>query len=53
MTSTGEIAPDFGGKPAIIAYERDGKSLGSFQLVMPGDKRGGRNIHDIATIDIE
>jgi hypothetical protein len=53
VTSTGEISPDFGGKAAIIAYERDGKPLSGFQLVMPGDKRGGRNIHDIATIEIE
>ena len=53
VTSTGEISPDFGGKAAIIAYERDGKPLSGFQLVMPGDKRGGRNVHDIATIDIE
>jgi hypothetical protein len=53
VTSAGEISPDFGGKAAIIAYERDGKPLGGFQLVMPGDKRGGRNIHDIATIEIE
>jgi len=53
VTSAGEISPDFGDKAAIIAYERDGKPLGGFQLVMPGDKRGGRNIHDVATIEIE
>src|SRR5215831_6823848 len=27
VTSTGKIAPDFGAKGAIVAYERDGKSL--------------------------
>lgn len=53
VTSTGEISPDFGGKAAIIAYERDGKPVSGFQLIMPGDKRGGRNIRDIATIEIE
>jgi DMSO/TMAO reductase YedYZ molybdopterin-dependent catalytic subunit len=53
VTSTGEIAPDFGGKAALVAYERDGKLLGDFRIAMPGDKRGGRNVHDIATITIE
>jgi O-glycosyl hydrolase len=27
VTSTGEVAPDFGGKTAIVAYERDSKPL--------------------------
>src|SRR5215469_15119820 len=27
VTSTGELAPDFGAKPALVAYERDGKQL--------------------------
>ena len=53
VTSTGEIAPDFGGKAALIAYERDGKPLGEFRLVMPGDKHGGRNVRDVARITIE
>ena len=51
--STGEIAPDFGGKEAIIAYERDGKPLSDVRLVMPGDKRGGRNVRDIVSIKVE
>jgi hypothetical protein len=41
IISTGEIAPDFGRKPAMIAYERNGQDLDnkSLRLVMPGDKR--------------
>jgi DMSO/TMAO reductase YedYZ molybdopterin-dependent catalytic subunit len=53
VTSTGEIAPDFGNKPALVAYERDGKPLADFRLVMPGDKHGGRNLRDIVSIAVE
>ncbi|HWB52355.1 MAG TPA: molybdopterin-dependent oxidoreductase [Stellaceae bacterium] len=51
--STGEIAPDFGAKPALIAYERDGKPLDEFRLVMPGDRRGGRYVRGLVTIAVE
>ena len=55
VISTGEIAPDFGGKPAMIAYQRDDETPGAkgFWLVMPGDKRGGRYVHDVVAIDVE
>jgi hypothetical protein len=53
VTSTGEIAPDFGDKHALIAYERDGKPLAGFRLVMPGDKRGGRDAREVVTIAVE
>ena len=44
MTSSGEIAPDFGAKGVIVAYERDGKPLDEFRIVM------GR---DVVSINIE
>jgi hypothetical protein len=53
VTSTGEIAPEFGGKQALVAYERDGKPLADFRIVMPGDKHGGRNARDVVTISVE
>ena len=55
VISTGEIAPDFGGKPAMVAYQRNDEAPGAhgFWLVMPGDKRGGRYVHDVVTIDFE
>jgi DMSO/TMAO reductase YedYZ molybdopterin-dependent catalytic subunit len=53
VTSTGEIAPDFGGKAALVAYERDGKSLDDFRIVMLGDRHGGRNVRDVMTIAVE
>ena len=55
VLSTGEIAPDFGGKPAIIAYQRDNEPLceAGLRLVMPGDKHGGRNVRDVVAIRAE
>jgi DMSO/TMAO reductase YedYZ molybdopterin-dependent catalytic subunit len=53
VTSTGELAPDFGDKAAIVAYERDGQPLDGFRIVMPGDKHGGRNVRDVISISIE
>jgi hypothetical protein len=53
VTSTGEIAPEFGNKGALVAYQRDGKPLAGFRIVMPGDKHGGRNVRDVVSIDIE
>jgi DMSO/TMAO reductase YedYZ molybdopterin-dependent catalytic subunit len=53
VTSTGELAPDFGAKPVLVAYERDGKPLADFRIVMPGDKHGGRYARDVTTISVE
>jgi len=53
VTSTGEIAPNFGGKAALVIYERDGKMLDDIRMVMPGDKHGGRNARDVVSIKIE
>jgi hypothetical protein len=55
VISTGEITPDFGGKPAMIAYERDGQELGEqgLRAVMPGDRRGGRYVRDVIEIEVE
>lgn len=55
VLSTGEIAPDFGDKPAIIAYQRDNDRPGisGLRLIMPGDKRGGRDVRDVVAIRVE
>ena len=55
VISTGEIAPEFGGKPALIAYQRDSAPLreAGLRLVMPGDKRGGRNVRGVVSIAVE
>jgi DMSO/TMAO reductase YedYZ molybdopterin-dependent catalytic subunit len=55
VISTGEIAPDFGGKPAMVAYEQDGEELRDkgLRVVMPGDKRGGRYVRDVVEIEVK
>ena len=54
VISTGEIAPDFGDKAAMIAYERDGEALEKcLRVVMPGDKRGGRYVRDVVEIEVK
>ena len=51
----GEIDPDFEGKQAIIAYARDGAPLpetDGLRLIVPGDKHGGRDVKDVAKIEV-
>lgn len=54
--SEGEIDPNFEGKSVILAYEKDGKPLDPAQgirLVVPGDKHGGRAVHDVVKIEVQ
>jgi hypothetical protein len=51
--TAGEIDPGFGGNQIIVAYEDNGQQLGCdgpAQIVAPGDKAGGRFVHNIASI---
>jgi Oxidoreductase molybdopterin binding domain len=51
--TAGEIDPGFGGNQIIVAYEDNGQPLGCqgpAEIVAPGDKAGGRFVHNIATI---
>ena len=51
--SIGEIHPEFGNTPLILATEVDGKPVeGGWRIVVPGDKRGARAIHDITTFEL-
>jgi DMSO/TMAO reductase YedYZ molybdopterin-dependent catalytic subunit len=50
--SFGEIDPDFGNKPVIVAYARDGKPLDGLRLIVPGDKLGARDIRDVVKIEV-
>jgi len=51
-----EMLPDYGNRPILIAYQRDGASLGAQEgmarLVVPGDKRGGRYVNNIVRIEV-
>ncbi len=49
-----EIDPEFEGKPVVLAYRADGHRLGAgeLRLVVPGDRRGGRSVHDVVRIEV-
>lgn len=51
--SIGEIAPMYEAKQVIVAYAQDGKALDGLKLVVPGDKRAARFVHDLANIDVK
>lgn len=48
----GEIDPEFENKPILLATERDGTALDTPRLAVPGDKRPGRSVHDVASIAV-
>lgn len=51
--SVGDIAPDFGNNPVMLAVERDGSAMDQgLRMVVPGDTRGARNIRDVTRIEL-
>jgi DMSO/TMAO reductase YedYZ molybdopterin-dependent catalytic subunit len=56
VLAMGDLLPDFGAQPVMVAYERDGQALGPEEgmarLVVPGDKRAGRNVFQLARLDV-
>jgi DMSO/TMAO reductase YedYZ molybdopterin-dependent catalytic subunit len=52
----GEIDPEFGAAPILLAYRENGQPMGDKQgmarLVVPGDKRGGRYVSTVKSIDV-
>jgi molybdate transport system substrate-binding protein len=46
----GEIDPEFENKQVILATERDGGAVDAPRLAVPGDKRAGRSVRDVASI---
>jgi hypothetical protein len=55
VIALGEIAPPFADRPIQIADHMNGALLPdhALRLVVPGDKRGGRSVPDVARVDIE
>lgn len=50
--STGEIAPDFGNRPVLLAWEKDGAATdGGMMIVVPGDTRGARFVKGVTGLD--
>lgn len=55
LFSAGEIAPDFGNTQALIVLKIDGVAVPDtdrLRLVVPGDRRGARNVRDIESIEV-
>ncbi|HEU0115882.1 MAG TPA: molybdopterin-dependent oxidoreductase [Thermomicrobiales bacterium] len=56
VLSVGEIDPNFGHAPILLAWAQDGQPLagadGPLRLVAPGDVKGGRYVHGIVRIDV-
>jgi DMSO/TMAO reductase YedYZ molybdopterin-dependent catalytic subunit len=53
--SLGELDPMLGNERVLLADTQDGHPLtkdGPFRLVVPGDKRPARWIHDVTTIEV-
>ncbi len=52
VIALGEISPEFEGKQVILAERLDGEPLGPahLRIVVPGDRRGGRGVHDVVSI---
>jgi molybdate transport system substrate-binding protein len=52
----GELDPEFGAAPILLAYARDGQPMGEKQgmarIVVPGDKRGGRYLSMVKSIEL-
>jgi hypothetical protein len=54
VLALGEIAPPFEGKQAILADSMDGRPLGPghWRVVIPGEHRGGRDVRDVARLQL-
>ncbi|MGI9148693.1 MAG: molybdate ABC transporter substrate-binding protein [Chloroflexota bacterium] len=52
----GELDPEFGAAPILLAYSSDGQPMGDKQgmarLVVPRDKRGGRYVSTVKSIEL-
>jgi hypothetical protein len=56
VLSLAEVDPDFHENQIIVAEARDGQALGKngpFQLIVPGDKRPARWVHNLVSIALE
>lgn len=52
----GEIDPDFGAQPILVAFEKDGQPLadsdGAFELIVPGDNLAGRWVKNLVALTV-
>jgi len=56
VISWGEIDPEFGNQPILIAFEEGGQPItdeqGSIRLIVPGDSRGGRYVSGLVSLSV-
>ncbi|GAA5515026.1 hypothetical protein Dcar01_03790 [Deinococcus carri] len=56
LFSWGELDPDFGNRPVLLAYKQDGQPLpmrdGAVRLVVPGDGKGARSVSSLVELQI-
>ena len=56
VLSGGELDPNFGNAPILLAWEQDGGALtgedAPARLVVPGDGRGGRYVSSVISIEV-
>ena len=50
----GEIDPAIGGKQVIVAYRQDDQAtdLPTLRLIVPGDRHGARDVHDVVGVEV-
>ncbi|MIL09239.1 hypothetical protein BZU93_25620 [Salmonella enterica subsp. enterica] len=52
--SIGELSPEFGNAMILVALETDGQKLkNGFRIVVQGDKRGARALHNVTSIEVK
>ncbi|WP_238625282.1 molybdate ABC transporter substrate-binding protein [Aggregatilinea lenta] len=51
VISWGEIDPDFGAQPVMVAYDEAGAET-SLTLVVPGDAGDSRTVHDLVSLSL-
>lgn len=56
VLSGGELDPNFGNAPILLAWEQDGAALDAgnapARLVVPGDGRGGRYVSGVISVEV-
>ncbi|OLT21591.1 hypothetical protein BJF78_08260 [Pseudonocardia sp. CNS-139] len=52
LVAYGEVSPQFGNRGILLATAEDGQPLERPQLVVPGDVRGGRYVHDVVELRV-
>lgn len=56
VLSVGEIDPAVGHAVAVVAWSEDGKPFDpahGLRLILPGDRKGGRDVRDVVSIEVK